>query len=230
MIGHWLCQRRRVLSFRVGAKRSQRVLRGPACRGYYSESDSSVCEFCSVAGRVESWMYLTLLSSRTDIVGYGDSNSPHEHTVPCTLLKQLDDRHVLLAVLLHDLGNRHIEVLLCDVDAALSQREHARLGTHRLNAHREQNRNNSNSGRYSLDTRAGLKRTRRTADTHSHRLTLPRLESYAPPARTLHSAPEHVVIFSATLRRLMPRMRFIFREWIFRICSRACRIRTVKQL
>ena len=38
--------------------------------------------------------------------------------------------HVLVAVLLHDLGDRHLEVLLGDVDASLAQGEHARLRAH----------------------------------------------------------------------------------------------------
>ena len=39
--------------------------------------------------------------------------------------------------------------------------------------------------------------------------------------QTLTSAPDAPGIISAILRRLMPRVRFILREWIFRISSRA---------
>ncbi len=39
---------------------------------------------------------------------------------------------------------------------------------------------------------------------------------------TLTSAPDAPGIISAILRRLMPRVRFIFLEWILRMSSRAC--------
>ena len=42
-----------------------------------------------------------------------------------SLLPQLPQRHRLVPVLAHDLGHRHLKVLLGDVDAALPQREHA---------------------------------------------------------------------------------------------------------
>lgn len=48
------------------------------------------------------------------------------------LLPQLPDRHVHVAILLHDLGDRHLEVLLGHVDASFPQREHTRLCAHRL--------------------------------------------------------------------------------------------------
>jgi len=38
---------------------------------------------------------------------------------------------------------------------------------------------------------------------------------------TLTSAPDAPGIISAILRRLIPRVRFILREWIFRISRRA---------
>ena len=48
------------------------------------------------------------------------------------LLEELLDGHVLLRVLLHNLGDRHLEVLLGDVDAALSQGVHAGLSANAL--------------------------------------------------------------------------------------------------
>lgn len=50
-----------------------------------------------------------------------------------SLLPQLANGHVHVAVLLHDLGHRHLEVFLCHVDASLPQRKHTRLCAHRLN-------------------------------------------------------------------------------------------------
>mmetsp|Transcript_8153 Transcript_8153/g.18160 ORF Transcript_8153/g.18160 Transcript_8153/m.18160 type:complete len:277 (+) Transcript_8153:97-927(+) len=40
---------------------------------------------------------------------------------------QLHDAHVLVAVFLHHLGHRHLEVILCDMLPALSQRKHTSL-------------------------------------------------------------------------------------------------------
>lgn len=48
------------------------------------------------------------------------------------LLPQLADGHVHVAVLLHNLRNRHLEVLLGHVDASLPKREHPGLCAHRL--------------------------------------------------------------------------------------------------
>ena len=47
-------------------------------------------------------------------------------------LEELAKRHVLVVVLAHDLGNRHLKVLLCHVHATLTERIHARLCAHRL--------------------------------------------------------------------------------------------------
>ena len=51
---------------------------------------------------------------------------------PDGLLEKLLDAHVLLRVLLHNLGHRHLEVLLGDVDPPLPQGVHAGLGAHAL--------------------------------------------------------------------------------------------------
>ena len=61
-------------------------------------------------------------------------NSSSEFITRATVVlrEELGDGDVLLAVLLHHLGHRHLEVLLGDVDAPLAQREHARLRAHRL--------------------------------------------------------------------------------------------------
>lgn len=45
-----------------------------------------------------------------------------------TLLPQLLDGGVLLRVLLHHLGNCHLEVLLCDVNSSFPQRKHTCTG------------------------------------------------------------------------------------------------------
>lgn len=60
--------------------------------------------------------------------GSVECNSPSGKS----LLPQLPDGHVHVAVLLHDLSDRHLEVFLCHVDASLPQREHTRLRAHRL--------------------------------------------------------------------------------------------------
>jgi hypothetical protein len=48
------------------------------------------------------------------------------------LLEKLADGHVLLSVLLHNLGNGHLKVFLRDVNSSLSESEHTSLGTDRL--------------------------------------------------------------------------------------------------
>lgn len=92
----------------------------------------------------------------------------------------------------------HLKVLLRDVDSTLPQRIHASLGTHALSRERRR------SCRCALS---------------------PVLPASAPyplgTPVTFTSAPDAPGMSSAIFLRLIPRVRFIFREWIFKMSSRA---------
>lgn len=91
------------------------------------------------------------------------------------------------------LGHSHLKVLLRDVHPPLPQCIHPCLCAHTL---RRQERNISQC---------------------------PPCQPQCPqsPQLTFTSAPEAPGISSAIFRRLMPRVRFIFREWILRMSRRA---------
>ena len=116
---------------------------------------------------------------RREKAGSGETNAGRVQMPTwegCFLCKELLERHVLLAVLLHNLGHGQLKVLLRDVHAALAQRIHSRLGADTL-ARKETVSHGKNNG----------------GTTRESELL-----------RTLASAPDAPGMSSAILRRLIP--------------------------
>lgn len=139
------------------------------------------------------------------------------------LLPELLDRHVRFGVLLHHLRDGHLEILLGDVESSLTQRvpyresksiksgiERRRTGERRAKRKKPGIREEKNGRRRRGE--AAKERERREENED---------EGYMPASVhvPLTSAPEAPVIVSAIFFRLIPRVRFIFREWIFKISS-----------
>jgi len=116
------------------------------------------------------------------------------------LLPELTQRHVLLCVFLHNLRHRHLKVFLCHVYSPLPQSKHSRLRAHSL----------------TIATKSIRERETNCRERERER-------SEGKKQFTFSSAPEAPFIFSAIFFRSIPRIRFIFLEWIFKISQRDCK-------